>query len=105
MPEYADTIADARYTGIIERAVDTLTARLRIVSPETARTVLRQAVHHARQRAYEEIARETGRAMAAQRAVVTRQCDRCGTEFTGTGKRRYCSDACKSAAYRGRKAT
>lgn len=29
-------------------------------------------------------------------------CPACGTEFTPTGRRRYCSDACRAAAYRRR---
>ena len=34
--------------------------------------------------------------------AVTIPCPRCGQPFSPTGKRRYCSDACKAAAYRRR---
>jgi hypothetical protein len=34
--------------------------------------------------------------------AVTIPCPRCATPFTPAGKRRYCSDACKAAAYRRR---
>jgi len=33
---------------------------------------------------------------------VTIPCPHCGQPFTPAGKRRYCSDACKAAAYRRR---
>ena len=33
---------------------------------------------------------------------VTIHCPRCGQPFVPAGKRRYCSDACKAAAYRRR---
>ena len=34
--------------------------------------------------------------------AVTIPCPSCGQPFTPTGKRRYCTDACKAAAYRRR---
>ncbi|MGH9119273.1 MAG: hypothetical protein ACRD0A_15755 [Acidimicrobiales bacterium] len=34
--------------------------------------------------------------------AVTISCPRCGRPFVPAGKRRYCSDACKAAAYRRR---
>jgi hypothetical protein len=34
--------------------------------------------------------------------AVTIPCPRCGQPFVPTGKRRYCTDACKAAAYRRR---
>lgn len=34
--------------------------------------------------------------------AVTIPCPRCGRPFVPAGKRRYCSDACKAAAYRRR---
>ena len=33
---------------------------------------------------------------------ITIPCPSCGQPFTPTGKRRYCTDACKAAAYRRR---
>lgn len=42
------------------------------------------------------------RALAAARRRVERRCAVCGASIVGTGKRRYCSEACKSAAYRQR---
>jgi hypothetical protein len=36
--------------------------------------------------------------------AVTIPCPRCGQPFVPTGKRRYCSHACKAAAYRRRHA-
>ena len=36
---------------------------------------------------------------------VTIPCPHCGRPFVPTGKRRYCTDACKAAAYRRRHAT
>jgi hypothetical protein len=38
---------------------------------------------------------EAARALAGQRRRVTTICVVCGTETTGTTKRRYCSDACR----------
>ena len=35
--------------------------------------------------------------------AVTIPCPRCGEPFVPTGKRRYCSGACKAAAYRRRR--
>jgi hypothetical protein len=47
-------------------------------------------------------ASEWARRNAALRAQVTRQCAVCGTEFTGTTRRLYCSPACAHTAYRQR---
>jgi len=38
-------------------------------------------------------------------AVTMRTCPACGQPFTPSGRRRWCSDACKQAAYRRRAAT
>ena len=43
-------------------------------------------------------------ALAAMRKTETRACERCGDPATGLkGQVRYCSKACKQAAYRDRK--
>jgi hypothetical protein len=47
-------------------------------------------------------AKEAGRALAARRRKVTVSCARCGKEVSGLRTRRYCSDACRVAAARGR---
>ena len=46
---------------------------------------------------------EAGRALAALRRRVTVPCTVCGAPITGATHRRYCSDACRSRAYRARK--
>lgn len=38
------------------------------------------------------------RALAARRQIVPGRCPRCGRAFTGTRKRRWCSDHCRSLA-------
>src|SRR4051812_8728709 len=43
-----------------------------------------------------------GRYMAAQRRVVEGTCDVCGKQFSGTTKRRYCSNRCAVRAHRER---
>ncbi len=45
-----------------------------------------------------------GRYMAAQRRVVEGVCEVCGKQFSGTAKRRYCSNRCAVKAHRQRKA-
>ena len=45
---------------------------------------------------------EMGRALAAMRQTVTGGCVVCGKEFTGTAKRRHCSNTCAAKAYRDR---
>lgn len=47
-------------------------------------------------------AQEAGRALAARRRKVKIRCERCGKEVDGLRTRRYCSDACRVAAARGR---
>jgi hypothetical protein len=42
---------------------------------------------------------ELARRLAAQRQVVEGKCEICGTPFTGTRKRRYCSHNCAQKAY------
>src|SRR5712692_8890553 len=37
--------------------------------------------------------------------VVTMDCSVCGTSFEPSGRRRYCCDACRQAAWRQRQAT
>ena len=37
--------------------------------------------------------------------AVTMTCEECGATFTPSGRRRYCSDACRQAAWRQRQAT
>jgi predicted nucleic acid-binding Zn ribbon protein len=46
---------------------------------------------------------EAARLLAAQRRQVTRRCEVCGTEFTGTAKRRFCSGRCRQRAYEQRR--
>jgi hypothetical protein len=43
-------------------------------------------------------ASELGRKLAARRRRIRGTCLMCGTTFTGTGKRRYCSDRCRFRA-------
>jgi hypothetical protein len=50
-----------------------------------------------------DILREAGRRFAALRQVVTSRCEICGTEITGTLKRRYCSNKCRVKASRQRR--
>lgn len=42
---------------------------------------------------------EAARSLAARRRIVDGVCEVCGTPFTGTSKRRYCSHKCAQAAY------
>ncbi len=42
---------------------------------------------------------ELARRLAAQRQMVEGNCDVCGTPFTGTRKKRYCSHNCAQKAY------
>ena len=42
---------------------------------------------------------ELARRLAAQRQIVSGNCEICGKPFTGTRKRRYCSHACAQKAY------
>ena len=48
-------------------------------------------------------ASEIARALAARRRRTERQCVVCGRTIKGVAMRRYCSDACRSKAYRRRK--
>ena len=43
-----------------------------------------------------------GRYMAASRRIVDGTCEVCGKTFTGTTKRRYCSNSCVVRAHRAR---
>jgi hypothetical protein len=47
---------------------------------------------------------EIGRLLASLRARVRVPCAYCGKLVTGSRRRRYCSPACRQAAYRRRKA-
>jgi hypothetical protein len=47
---------------------------------------------------------EIGRLLASLRAKVQVTCAYCGAVVTGTKKRQYCSDRCRMAACRQRKA-
>jgi hypothetical protein len=42
---------------------------------------------------------ELARRLAAQRRIVSGNCEVCGTPFTGTRKKRYCSHNCAQKAY------
>jgi predicted RNA-binding Zn-ribbon protein involved in translation (DUF1610 family) len=44
-----------------------------------------------------------GRALAAKRKVVVRQCAVCGKEIVGIGRKAYCGNTCIVKAYRRRK--
>ena len=37
--------------------------------------------------------------------IVTIKCEQCGAPFTPTGRRQWCSDACRQAAWRRRQTT
>lgn len=52
----------------------------------------------------EEILREAGRIRANRRLRVAKTCERCGTNFEGLTRAKYCSDACRMAAGRDRQA-
>jgi hypothetical protein len=47
---------------------------------------------------------EIGRLLASLRPRVRVRCAYCGKTVTGSRRRRYCSPACRQAAYRERKA-
>jgi predicted nucleic acid-binding Zn ribbon protein len=42
---------------------------------------------------------EAARQLASQRRQVVGKCTVCGQPFTGTTKRRYCSEACRVRAH------
>jgi hypothetical protein len=46
---------------------------------------------------------EAGRRLASLRRVVAVGCAFCGKAVRGTKKKRYCSAACRQAAYRARR--
>jgi len=52
----------------------------------------------------DEILREAGRIRARRRLRVAKTCAVCGKPFEGIAQARYCSDACRMAAARERKA-
>lgn len=56
-------------------------------------------------RGVDEQASEWARRLAACRAQVDGDCDVCGTPFTGTRKKRYCSHNCAQKAYLQRKSS
>ena len=43
---------------------------------------------------------EAARALAAKRRIVSGFCEICGTAFTGTKKKKYCSSRCAMRAVR-----
>jgi hypothetical protein len=45
------------------------------------------------------IASEAARALAAQRKRETKNCEKCGKEFEGIRKAKYCSHECAMTAY------
>jgi hypothetical protein len=47
---------------------------------------------------------EIARQLASRRHIVEGNCEICGKPFTGTRKRRYCSNVCTQKAYDRRKA-
>ncbi len=42
---------------------------------------------------------ELARKLAAQRQIVEGRCEICGKPFTGTGKKRFCSNNCAQKSY------
>ena len=52
--------------------------------------------------AHQRLQRELGRQLAIARRQVDGVCRVCGQAFTGTTKRRYCSNRCAVRAYRQR---
>jgi hypothetical protein len=48
---------------------------------------------------------EFARRLATQRRIVDGNCEICGTPFTGTRKKRYCSHKCAQKAYLRNKVT
>lgn len=52
---------------------------------------------------WQEFTQELGRQLAIARRTVKGTCEICGKPFTGTTKRRYCSNRCAVRAHRARK--